>query len=158
MEFRYRYSLRAFDLWQLSMYYAYASFLAVINVVCTVSAFALIVSCWNGAGFLFRAVMVVFASLFTVIQPLVIYGRAKKRLAAAGNREIELLFDEAGLTVTADGRTQRTGWGQIRQVAVRPTLIVVYADSRHGYILPNRVLLKTRKDFLDYLNKKRGER
>jgi hypothetical protein len=76
-------------------------------------------SCWSGAGFLFRAAMVVPASLFTVVQPLVIYGRARKQLTGARNGEIGLLFDEAGLTVTAARRIRRTGCGQLKQVKVR---------------------------------------
>jgi hypothetical protein len=155
MKFLYRYKTEVSDLWQFSMYYAWSSYLAVINIVCTVSAFALIIACWRDAGIAPRIGMVLFASLFTVIQPLAIWFKAKRRLKG-GMPEVELLFDRSGLTVTSEGKTVHKSWGQIKGVAVKTTLVVVYVDGGGAYILPNRVLKETRKDFLSFIkeNKK----
>lgn len=155
MEFRYRYQTRVSDLWQLSMYYAWSSYLAVINLVCIGAAIALIVSCWQEAGFLFRCAMIVFLCMFPAIQPTVVWFKARRQLSRNVG-EIELYFNRSGLTITAEGKQIFRNWGQIKRVVVKPTLAVVYVDDVHGYILSNRVLGDTREKFLSFVKKCRA--
>ena len=68
--FSYTYTTGTFELWQASMYYAYSSFMGVVNVVFIVSALALIFARWGSASDLFKALMVVMLLLFMVIQPV----------------------------------------------------------------------------------------
>ena len=150
MEFHYRYKTQVSDLWQLSMYYAYSSFLAVINVVCILSSFVLIFSCWRDAGAAFRAGMVLFASLFTVIQPFVIWLKARKQVSGSAP-EMELYFGKNGLTVTVEGKQVLKSWKQIKSILVKPTLVVIYVDDNRGYILSNRILKDTREEFIRYV-------
>lgn len=152
MELRYRYRIRVSDLWQVSMYYAWSSYLALINAVCIVSSIALIVSCWRDAGTGFRLGMVLFASLFLVIQPLVIWNRARKQVSKDGP-EMELYFGGNGLTITSEGRQEIKTWAQIRSILVKPTLVVIYVDGNRGYILRNRVLGETRDELIRYVKK-----
>ena len=44
MDYNYKYRVKISDLWQASMYYAYSSFMGVVNLVCIASAAALIIS------------------------------------------------------------------------------------------------------------------
>ena len=42
MKFNYRYKIMPSDLWQFHMYYAYSSYLCIINIICTISSIVLI--------------------------------------------------------------------------------------------------------------------
>lgn len=148
--FSYRYTVKASDIWQVRMYYAYASYLAVVNIICIVASIVLIVTLWAGAANWFRVVMLLFLSLFTVIQPLFIYMNSKQQLGDAPE-ETGLLINSTGITVETDGKKETYGWNRVVNIVVRPTLVIIYTDGSHGYILTNRITKDTRKDLISFL-------
>ena len=154
-EFKYRYRIVPSDLWQIRMYYAYASYLAVVNIICIVASIVLIVTLWATAAAWFRIAMLIFLSLFTVIQPLFIYFDSRRSLKNK-DEELELIFNRRGLMVNTGGKSESYDWKRIINVAVRPTLVAVYTDASHGYILTNRILKDSRRDFIAYLRLMRG--
>lgn len=151
--FEYTYTTGTFELWQASMYYAYSSFMGVVNVVFIVSSIALIVSRWNGASDLFRAIMAVLLLLFTVIQPAMIYLRCR---AALGGKDqtISLTVNEAGIDVTADEKSGHITWDKVRGAVKKPTLVIIYSGDGAGYILSNRVLRETKNELYDFVQEK----
>ncbi len=150
MEFSYSYRIKASDIWQVRMYYAYSSYLAVVNLMCIVAAIALIVTKWTVAGAVFKAAMLVFLSLFLLLQPLVIYLNARSQ-AGMQEDEIELFFREEGFTVTVGNKEEEHPWKDVLSMVVRPTLVLIYTAKGQGYILTNRILKDTRKDFIGFL-------
>ncbi len=153
MEYRYRYRVRPSDVWQVRMYYAYASYTAVVNIICIVSSIALITALWRQSASWLRILMLLFLSLFTVIQPLLIYSSCKKQIkdSKEGDEEMELLFNDKGLTITRDEKEEKHPWKDIVAITRRPTLVIVYTGNNRGYILTNRILKETREDFLSFL-------
>ncbi len=154
-EFHYRFQIRASDLWQVRMYYAYASYLAVVNITCIVASVVLIAALWQTSSGWFRGIMLAFVSLFTIVQPLVIYLNCLAQ-AKQNEEELDLTFHDKGLTIRILGEKEKHPWTDIVNVSVKPTLVIVYTDASHGYILTNRVLGDTRKDFLAFLKEHRS--
>ena len=154
MEYKYRYTIKPSDIWQVRMYYAYASYLAVVNLTCIAASIVLIVTQWRTAGPVFKTLMLIFLSLFLVIQPVVIYLTSIPQ-ARENDEEIELVFNDRGMTVRTEGREESIEWKGIVSMTVRPTLVIVYTDANHGYILTNRILNGTRKDFLEFAQARR---
>lgn len=149
MQYEYHYRVKTSDLWQASMYYAYSSYLAVINIVCIVSSIVLMIRLWDTSPAWFKGILIVFLLLFTVIQPLVVLARSKSRLA--GNYpELTLLFTEKGISITADKEHQDKPWEQVLGLVSKPTIVVVYMADGNGYILRNSVLGNTKKAFVDF--------
>ena len=155
MEYSYNYKVKPTDLWQVRMYYAYASYLAMVNIIAIFASVALLIAFWrNGAPWV-RLVLLLFLSLFTVIQPLYIYYDCNRQLKAQGEIELTLTFNDRGLTILTGGKTEKHPWRDIINVSVKPTLIVIYTGQSQGYILTNRVLGETRKGFLSFLREER---
>ena len=154
MEFKYKYRLKPSDLWQFHMYYAYSSYLCIINIICILSSIVLIIKLWANSPTWFRVVLILFLSLFTVIQPLSIFLRSVKQLKN-NNDELMLTFSDSGIDVFFNQKNEHKTWDQIINIIIKPTLIVIYTDREHGYILANRVLKNTRKDFIKLINEKR---
>ncbi|MCR5356063.1 MAG: YcxB family protein [Lachnospiraceae bacterium] len=150
MQFDYKYRVRVSDLWQASMYYAYSSYMGIVNVVCIIAAIVLIVSRWKGASDILRTFMVVFLLLFTVIQPVLIYLRAGASLKG-GCPLLELTFSQAGVTVISDGQKQFIKWQEVLSIVKKPTILVVYIKGGAGYILRNSVLKDTRNGLYDFV-------
>lgn len=157
MEFKYKFKLQPSDLWQFHMYYAYSSYLCMINIICILSSIVLLIQLWDNSPLWFRGVMLLFFSLFTVIQPCSIYLRSRKQLKN-NQDELELFFQEKGLTVTVNGKKEFKNWNQLLNIVIKPTMIVVYTDREHGYILTNRVLKNTRREFISLIKVKKQRR
>lgn len=157
MKFKYQYKIKPSDLWQFHMYYAYSSYLCIINIICIISSIALIFALWENSPGWFRGVLLLFLSLFTVIQPLSIYQRAKKQ-AEMYKDELEIEFDDKGIRVRQNGKMEEKNWNQLLRIIVKPTMVVIYTDVEHGYILTSRVLKDTKKDFVKLVKSKRIQR
>ncbi len=156
MEYKYNYRVKTSDLWQASMYYAYSSFMGIVNLVCIVSAIALIISRWNTASDLFRTVMILFLLVFTVFQPLIIWLRTR---ASLGGKypELELAFSQAGITITSDGKKQQKPWKSVRAIVKKPTILLIYMEDGNGYILRNSILKETRNGLFEYVTDRLNE-
>ncbi len=135
------------------MYYAYSSYLAVINLVCILSSVVLLIQLWGTSPVWFRAFLILFLLLFTVIQPLLVWVRSKHSLS--GNYpELELEFSEKGILITADNERQEKQWKQVFAVLKKPTIVIVYMEDGKGYILRNRVLGETKREFVAFARQK----
>lgn len=156
MEFKFNYKLKPVDLWQFHMYYAYSSYLCIINIICIISSVVLIYELWATSPDWFRGLLLLFFSLFTVIQPLSIYIRARKQVYSSNQDEAVMIFDNSGIKITLNGKTENRLWDKVLRVIIKPTMVVVYTDSEHGYILTNRIVGKDRKAFVQFIREKRN--
>lgn len=147
--FNYKYRVKTSDLWQASMYYAYSSYMGVVNIVCIVAAIVLIISRWTLASDILRAVMILFLLMFTVIQPLVIWQRAKASLNGLYH-ELELTFSHTGMTIVSDGRREDRKWKDVKGIVKKPTILIIYMKDGGGYILRNSVLKETKDLLYDF--------
>lgn len=150
MKYQFNYETKPSDLWQLSMYGIYRSIVGLVNVIFTGAMIVLLVTFWADVSWMYRILMLLGASLFTVIQPLVIYHRAKKQLSGL-NRSMEIGFDDHGVHVRSDKEKSSIKWRNIKGVAKQPTLVIVYSSATHGFILTNKVLGKDKEAFYRYV-------
>lgn len=157
MKFHYDYKTKVSDLWQLSMYYAYSSYLAVINVVCFISSVILMIKFFPTGNLFERSLLLLFFLLFTFLQPSGIWFRAKQQLEG-NEKELSITIDDNGMLIVCDNESQTKKWGEIRLALVKPTLIAIYTDKAEGYIIANRILKGTRKELISFLKEKLGEK
>ncbi len=150
MKYQFKYETKASDLWQLSMYGIYRSTVGLVNVIFTVAMIVLAVRYFQDANWIYRILMILGLSLFTVIQPIVIYSRAKKQLSGM-SRDMEIGFDDYGVHVRSDKEKSSIKWKNIKGIAKQPTLVIVYSSTTHGFILTNKVLGKEREAFYRYV-------
>lgn len=148
--YHYTYRTTCSELWQLSMYYIYGSMVGVCNVVFTAAVLALAFARWAEFGTAFRCLLVLGACLFTVLQPLGVWYKAKKQ-AAAITQDTDITFDERGVHIRMGQVRSDLKWNQIRRISKKPTMLVVFSDTTHGYVLSNRVLGKDREKLYEYI-------
>ena len=157
MEFKYQYQVQPSDLWQLQMYYTYSSYLAIINVIFIISSAALLYALWGTAPWWLRLLLILFLSLFTVIQPTGVYLRAKKSLKE-NHDTLQLSLNDQGIEVVVGDQKEFKNWSQVQGIVLKPTLVAIYTDKNHGYILTNRILKNSKKQFRAFIKTKRGKR
>ena len=147
MRYKYTYRTTARDLWQLSMYYIYGSLAGLCNIIFTVAAFALGFSRWD------QAQGIVGCCLFTVIQPLMIYAKAKKQ-AAGITQDTQVSIDDNGLYIRVGDDTSQLPWKSVKRISRKPAMIIIFSDTTHGFIFTNRVLGNEKEEFYRYASSK----
>lgn len=150
MRYQFTYQNTARDLWQLSMYYIYGSLVGLCNMIFTVAMVLLALLRWQEMALWMRACVVVGMSLFTLFQPLAVYVKARKQ-AAGVSGETTVQFADAGIYIRSGGQHGELAWKQIRKISKKPTMLVVFADTTHGFLLPDRVLGAEKEEFYRYV-------
>lgn len=153
MKYKYTYRNTAGELWQLSMYYIYGSVVGMCNLIFTAAVIVLTINKWNTAGGVWRFFLFLACSLFTVIQPLAVWMKAKKQ-AAGISRDTEMEFLDTGIRIRVGDETSEIPWGAVKRISKKPTMIILFSDTTHGYVLTNRVLGEDRDAFYDYVTTK----
>lgn len=153
MEFRFKNDTKPIDFWLLSMSHTYHSVVGVCNIVFTGAVIAATFKLWGRIHDLLEVLLLLGCFLFTVIQPTLVYLRAKVQVAGIP-KDMELLFDEKGLQVTVGAQRESIPWKKIKGITKERNMLIVRSDERHGYILTNRALGDKREAFLDFLKQK----
>jgi len=150
MKFLFNYETKASDLWQLSMYGIYKSMAGLINVIFTTAMALLTVKYWSEVSWYLKALLILGLSLFTLIQPLLIYRRAKRQVSGMP-KDMEIGFDEMGVHVKSGKEKSTVRWKKMKGIAKHPTMLIIYVSATRGYILNNKVLGKNRDPLYDYV-------
>jgi hypothetical protein len=149
MKYKFQYKNTPLQFWQLSMYYMYGSIIGVCNIIFTVAMILLSFKMWSNASNFVKTLLLLACCLFSVIQPIGIYLRAK--MQAEGSKEIEIGFDESGIHVKTDIEASDLDWRSIKKVSRKPNMIVIFSTTTHGFILTNKVLGKQHEEFYRYI-------
>ncbi|WP_291635330.1 YcxB family protein [Clostridium sp.] len=150
MKYKFTYQTTAFDLWQLSMYSIYSSIVGVCNIIFTVAMFLLSIRFWGDVNSFIKIGLILVICLFTVIQPAVVYRRARRQLRAVPH-DMEIGFDDNGIHVKTENQSSDLKWNTIKGVSKKPSMIVVFSTTKHGFVLTNKVLGKQKKAFYNYV-------
>lgn len=151
-DYTFEYEIQVSDLWKASMYYAWSSYLAVINSVCIVSSVLLLIVKYESSPGWFRILMILFFMAFTVFQPLIILARSSVRLQGK-ERHIRLHFTLESVQVTAGDKTQVLSWADVMGLSVKRAIVIVYLKNGEGYILNNKVLGRDRAGFIEMVER-----
>ncbi|PHV69795.1 hypothetical protein CS063_13845 [Sporanaerobium hydrogeniformans] len=150
MKYKFSYQTTPFDFWQLSMYYTYGSIVGVCNILFTVAMFILTLKFWSNVNDFVKILLIIACSLFTVIQPLVVYRKAKKQVATLP-KDMEIGFDERGIHVKAGNQSSYLKWNTIKRISKKPSMLVIFSNTTHGFILTNKTLGKQKEEFYTYV-------
>lgn len=150
MDFQFSFKNKASDLWQLSMYGIYKSMIGLVNVIFTAAMILLTVKYWTEMNWYLRALLILGLSLFTVIQPLLIYRRAKKQVSGM-QKDMEISFDELGVHVKSGTEKSTIRWKKVKGITKHQTMLIIYSSATRGYILNNKVLGKNRDALYAYV-------
>lgn len=153
MKFQYTYRTTAFELWKLSMYYTYGSMVGVCNIIFTFAVLALMASRWSVSGTGFRVLLIFGLCLFTVIQPLVVYMRAKKQTAGI-IQDTTVSFNDEGIHIKVGEQFSSIKWTAVKKISKKPTMIIIFSDRTHGFLLTDRVLGGEKEAFYRYITSK----
>ena len=115
--------------------------------------FILIIKKWDDFIPIMRIILVLLACWFPTIHPMLIYSKTKKQ-ATAINNFTEIAFSEKGVHAKLGRESSFIPWKKVVKVSKKPTMIIVFTDNRHGYILTKRILRDTKEEFYNFVSSK----
>lgn len=124
----------------------YRSLVGMCNIVFGVAMILLTVKFWNQAGDLLQALLFLGCLLIPVIQPAGVYLKARTQVSMTP-QGTELIFDDEGIHVTLGDQREFIRWNKVRGVRKEGSIIVIYTDASHGYMLTKRVLGREKDAF-----------
>ncbi|MDO4294532.1 MAG: YcxB family protein [bacterium] len=152
-EFRFQVQLKAKELWLFSLYHSYRGMMGIFGLLFTVAALFLIVTKWNEVTTSYRLLLVICVLLFSVWQPAILYGKAKRQAALpAMQLPLELCFCESGFAVKQKEEQIECAWADIFAIVELPQMLILYTDSIHAYLLTNQAMGEEREGFLAVLH------
>lgn len=151
--FHYVYRNDAKDMWQLNMYYIYSSFAGTVNIVFTDAMLALLIAfATKVPGFVVCLIILGFV-WFPLIHPLFIWSKSKKN-AATIDFDTDIMLDDSGIHITVKDQHEDISWKKVTKALKKPTMMVIYTDAVHSYIITDRIVGKDKKAFRDFVMSK----
>lgn len=144
MEVRATVKLTAKELYGFLMHNTYSTFGSYIGVLLSLGSIAgffymLGMPDVNPA---FLVALLVIGLLFTVVQPLMLYSKAKKQVKVneAINASLEYLISKSGIKVSQGEQSAFTTWDEIVKVTSTKNLVMLYTSRVNAYVIPKNDL------------------
>ena len=140
-EMKFEVRLTAKELWLFSMYHANSGIMGLFNLLFTLAALFLLVFRWGDLTVAYRFLMFGCALIFTVLQPLLLYGKVRRQAQnTAMQQPMYLTFHKNGLKVEQRDQEAEFTWEQMGRMDKKWSMTVLYMDRVHAYLLPKKVL------------------
>ncbi len=149
-EFRFEVKLTAKELWKFSMYHTNSGVLGIFNGLFTLVALFALVMRWSALQPSHRLLLGICAMIFTVWQPALLYFKARKQARTPViSSAMYLTFGEDGLRVEQNGQHVDFKWEQMGRMDKLPSLVILYMDRMHAYLLPMAAIGGQAEEFFE---------
>ena len=153
MEFQFENKVSAWDMWKLSMYHIYHSMVGLSNIVFSVAIILLTVKLWNPEQELLMSLLVLCCVFFPIMQPLSVYFRAAKQVAALP-KNMNIQVNETGIHVSAEDQKAHVPWNRVKGIIKERGMVILAADAGRGYMLTDKMLGEQKEAFLEFVELK----
>ena len=148
--YHFTYRTSAKDLWLMSMYYTYGSIVGVCNIIFTAAMFVVTPVLWENVNDIMKVLLIFGCCIFTIFQPLLVWNKARN-IAKGIQYDTNLVFDDSGMHIHINHEHADVAWKKIAKIAKKPTMLIVYSDAVHGYVLTNKTLADQKDAFYRYV-------
>ena len=148
------------DMFTFLMHHSYCGVQLIVDLVITVGAIALLATGFGIGSVDTTFVLVVLALLFTVINPLQLYSRAKKQVTKneVFAKPLDYVLNDEGITMSQGEVTQSFAWGDIYQIKEYKSMFAVYTGRVYACIWPKRELATCENEVRELFRKHLSEK
>lgn len=154
-EVKFSVQIKVNDMFAFLMHHSYRGVSLIIDAVITVGAIALLATGFGKESPASTVVLVVLALLFTVINPLQLYRRAKKQVTKneVFQKPLCYVLTEEGITMSQGEVTQSFLWGDVYRIKEYKSLFAVYTGRVYACIWPKRELAECENEVRELFRK-----
>lgn len=116
----------------------YRSYAGVIGLVLSFGALILLIANWSGFGTGQRAMLIIIALVFTVINPLSLAFKTYQQLKLSPSHKVPLdyTFSSEGITVSQGEVEQLLTWDMICRIMLTKHMVAIYTSRIHAFVIP----------------------
>ena len=139
--FSFNVQLTAKELWLFSLYHSYKGLMGIFNVLFTIAALYVLIMNWPAMQVSQKVLMILCVLMFTVIQPSMLYLKAKRQSKAPMVKEpMQLVFSREAINIAQAGQEAVISCDQVGRVEGTPFMLIFYMDRVHAYLIPKALM------------------
>lgn len=126
------------DMYSFLLLHNYKSIPGVFGVCISIFALVYLVVNFNSMDFMMKAILVVLAVLFTVVNPIMLYNKAKGQVKKNKTLMKPIIYEFAGkyLKLSQDKEVAEIPWDQIMCAKKMKNNLVIYITNVRAFVLP----------------------
>ncbi|HCJ07147.1 MAG TPA: hypothetical protein DHV96_01915 [Lachnospiraceae bacterium] len=126
------------DVYRFNMYHVYHSASGLVGLLLSLLALCNLIISFDSLTDQGKTIMTIVAMWFTVLEPIMVYSRAKKQVKkiTSYHKPLHYKIDEQGITVSQDEESQTMEWNRLRRIVKTRQQILVYSSRVHAFIFP----------------------
>lgn len=130
--------LKTADMFCFLMHYTYSALSGIIGVLFSIGAVILLVLMWNDFDIAYKFLLIVCALLFTVINPLMLWKRAKRQVltSPAFKETIIYVFDTKGVSMSMGKEKADIAWTDFYKIKKVAGRYIFYTSRIRSNIVP----------------------
>lgn len=134
--------MTAKEVYKFTLYHIYHSFSGLFGIL--VSAFSLImlITSFHTLSDQTRVFLVLLAAWFIVIDPIMLYSRAKSQVKRnkVYQKPLTYTLNEEGITVSQEDVSQTVAWERLRFIVETKSQYLVYSNRINAFIFPKEAI------------------
>lgn len=142
MKVTFNVKLTAKEMYSFLLNNAYRKPMGVIMFLFGIVCFVIVGITWGNMDARSTVLLIVLASLYTIVQPIMLWRNAKRAIAKnpvyAG--ELTYCFDDTGVTVSQGENTTHKPWEELWKACDYGKIVVIYIAVNNGIILPKEAI------------------
>lgn len=126
------------DLYHFLMRHFYTSFSGIFGLILSLGAFIVFVVSIGKREPFQLLILIVMASLFTIVQPLQMLQKASYQIKKnpVFQQPLHYIVNEQGITVRQNGESSTIEWKEIRKIVETKQAFLVYMTSLNANVIP----------------------
>ena len=126
------------DVYRFNMYHVYHSASGLVGLLLSLLALGNLIISFDSLADQGKTIMTIVALWFTVLEPIMVYRRAKKQVKKikSYHKPLHYTIGEQGITVSQDEESQTMEWNRLRKIVKTRQQILIYSSRVHAFIFP----------------------
>ena len=148
------------EMFSFMMNTTYRRATGIIWVIFSIVVVAVTIMTWGKVKLSNSLLMILLASLYTVINPVMLYFRAGRQVKNNNSLTVDIHFtlDEQHIKLTQDKAKETTPWLEVWKVVRYNRIIVIYVSSVRAFVIPVENLGDRYNEFVDYVSARISDR
>lgn len=129
----------------------YRKFTGIIWIIFSIAVIGVAVYTWGDVNIGNSILLIVTASLYTVINPLILWMKANAQIKHNNyfNNELVYAVDAKGISVSQNEESTTIKWDEMWKAVKYGKLVVVYVSTIRAFILPIRCMEDEYNNFVE---------
>ncbi len=159
MEISFDVNIEVKDMYKFLLNNIYRKATGIIWIIFSFVVIGVTIYTWGDVEYAYSALMIVLASLYTVVNPVVLYFKARKQIKRtdAFKNTLHYTVDGEGIKISQGDVSAEAEWDDMWKAVRYGSQVVVYANAMSAFIWPVRCI-ENYDGVMDIMRERMGER